>query len=242
MTEFSSIGSHFQAQTSYSRHRTPASPSWARPVEPYKEYADVLQWIELPAPASTGGGELWEIIAARRSVREFSREPLELAQLSQLLWAVQGLTAPGGQLRACASAGALYPNETYVVLNRVTDCPSGLAHYDVRNHRLALLAEGDFSEDIGAACLGQASARQAAAVFAWAAVVERCAHRYGDRAYRYIYLDAGHLGAQMQLAAVALGLGSVNIGAFYDDEVASLLGLDGQREVPVYLTAVGRPG
>jgi len=240
VVEHPSIGSQFQAQTSYSRYQMPGGPVWTRGAPPYKEYAEVLQWIELPSPAVSGGAALWETVAARRSIRHFAPQPIELAQVSQLLWATQGLTA-GDRLRACASAGALYPNETYLVINRVTDCRQGLAHYDVRNHRLGLLAEGDFSADIAAACMDQSAATQAAVVFMWAAVVQRCAQKYADRAYRYIHLDAGHLGAHLQLAAVALGLGSVNVGAFYDDEVAALFGLDGQFEIPVYLTAVGKP-
>jgi SagB-type dehydrogenase family enzyme len=240
MSSLDSIGPQFQRQTSYSRHAMPTGPSWAREAPPYKEYEAPLQWIELPAPCTSGGPGLWETIAARRTIRDFADTPMALATLSQLLWAVQGLTH-GGRFRASASAGALYPNETYLLLNRVTDCPPGIGHYDPRSHRLALLREGDFGAQGAAACLRQGFVAQAPVTFAWAAVVERCAQKYRDRAYRYINLDAGHLGGQLQLAATALGLGSVNIGAFLDDEVASLFGLDGEYEIPVYLTSVGTP-
>jgi SagB-type dehydrogenase family enzyme len=143
-------------------------------------------------------------------------------------------------LRAAASAGALYPNDTFLVVNAVQDVPVCLAFYEVMDHRLCVLAEGDFSQEIGRAALGQDFCARAAVVLVWAAVVARCAWKYSDRAYRYIYMDAGHLGAHAQLAATALGLGSVNVGAFFDDEVARLFGLDGQQRIAVYLTAVGR--
>ncbi len=157
------------------------------------------------------------------------------------VWA-QGLSGsvPGFQLRTTASAGALYPNETYIIAQAVQGLPSGAHHYIVPDHALGMLSEGDFSQELAQACLGQDWMRGAAAVFIWGAVVARAAWKYQNRAYRYLYLDAGHLGAQLQLACQALGLISCNVGAFLDDEVAALVGLDSRAEVVVYLTAVGR--
>ena len=237
------IGPQYQEFTKYSRAEMRNLTTWAKEVPTYKEYEAPLATLELPAPQTDGGMPLFEAIARRRSWRSFAQEPLPLSRLSQLLWGIQGVTGEAGPhaLRAAASAGALYPNETYVFAHKVEGCDQGIWHYQVREHRLAQLAEGDFSLQLAQACLGQSSCAQAPVVLAFGAVVDRCAWKYGDRAYRYVYLDAGHLGAQVQLVAVALGLGSVNIGAFFDDEVGSLLGLDGQHEVAVYLTAVGLP-
>lgn len=235
------IGPHYQQSTKYARHEMQGLTTWARQVPTYKQYEEPLEVLPLPAPEYSGGQPLWETIAHRRSVRSFGSAPLPLEHLSQLLWAIQGLTGQAGphELRAVASAGALYPNETYVFANNVTGCAPGIWHYQVREHSLAQIADGSFGEQLAQACLGQSPCATAQVVFVFGAVVDRCAWKYGDRAFRYIHMDAGHLGAQLQLAACALGLGSVNIGAFFDDEVNVLLGLDGQQETVVYVTAVG---
>lgn len=238
-----SIGPQFQEATKYVRGRpVPQAPGWAAPPPPYKEYESYLARVELPEPQADDGAPIWETVRARRSQRRFTGEPLTLAELSQMLWATQGLTGevPGFELRAAASAGALYPNETYVLAQAVTGLVEGVYHYDVRGHALGMLAEGNYAEDAAQALLGQQWVTQAGAIFIWGAVVARCAWKYQNRAYRYLYLDAGHLGAQLQLAAQALGLGSCNIAAFFDDEVARLVGLDGRTEIAVYVTAVGR--
>lgn len=237
------IGPQYQEATKYSRQEMLGMTTWAREVPAYKQYEDPLELLKLPEPTREGGLALWQTIATRRSTRNFVAQPLPLAHLSQLLWAIQGITGQAGQhnLRASGSAGALYPNETYLFVNNVEGCAPGIWHYQVRDHALAQLAEGQFGPDLAQAALGQDYCATAPVIFVWGAVVDRCAWKYGDRAYRYIYLDAGHLGAQLQLAACAMGLGSVNIGAFFDDEVNALLGLDGQRETAVYLTAVGEP-
>jgi SagB-type dehydrogenase family enzyme len=243
MSQEHGLGPRYQEATKYHRDRMGARAEWPRQVPPDKQYSDPLSVLELPAPVAAGGAGLWQAVVGRRSVRDFSPDPLALAQLSQLLWAIQGVTGRVGPhlFRSAASAGALYPNETYVFVNRVQGCAPGLWHYQVPNHSLAQLLSGDLGERVSRACLGQEFCADAAVVFAWAAVVDRCAWKYGDRAFRYIYLDAGHLGGQLQLACCALGLGSVNIGAFLDDEVNELLGLDGEAETAVYLTAVGVP-
>ena len=237
------IGPQYHEMTKYARQEMRSLTTWAREVPLYKEYQEPLAVLQLPEAESNDGMPMWQAIAGRRSVRSFTADPLPLTRLSQLLWAIQGVTGQAGrqELRAAGSAGALYPNETYVFANRVVDCAQGVWHYQVREHTLAQLTEGDFSVPLSQACLGQGCCAQASVVFAFGAVVDRCAWKYGDRAYRYIYMDAGHLGAQLQLAAVALGLSSVNIGAFFDDEVGNLLGLDGQQEIAVYLTALGVP-
>jgi len=237
------IGPGFQFDTKHRVGVHPPECEWAKPTPPFKQYDNPLAVIELPEPDRSGGPALFELIARRRTLRRFSDTPMSLQELSQLLWAIQGVTGEtnGYILRTCASAGALYPNDTYLVLNNVEGAGPGIAHYQVREHSLALIKEGDFRQACVEACWGQRFCGTANVVFAWGAVVSRCAQKYGDRSYRYIHLDAGHLGGQLQLAAIALGMGSVNIGAYIDESVDALFGLDGQEETVVYLTAVGKP-
>jgi len=236
------IGDRFQQETKYERGRLPAGGlDWNRKPPPFKEYPDAPR-IELDPPAAGDGPPLWEVILKRRSVRDFARAALSRPELSQLLWAAQGVTeARGGfQFRAAPSAGALYPVETYVVVNAVEGVAQGVYHYDVRGHALEQLAEGDFRLAVAKAALDQEAAYYAGAVFVWTAVFRRCKWKYGQRAYRYVYLDAGHIAQNVALAAVGLGLGSCQIAAIYDEEVNHLVGADGREESAIYLTVVGK--
>jgi SagB-type dehydrogenase family enzyme len=113
-------------------------------------------------------------------------------------------------------------------------------HYHVRKAELALLKEGNVGPELADAGLGQEMLEEAAAVFVWTAVIERSKWKYRERAYRYIYMDAGHIGQNLYLAATALGLGCCTVGAFFDEEVDGLIGIDGKEEISVYLGAVGR--
>jgi SagB-type dehydrogenase family enzyme len=143
--------------------------------------------------------------------------------------------------RASPSAGACYPLDTYVIVNRVEGLEVGLYFYDVREAALEARRRGDLSSAIADACLRQTMVAEAGVVFAWVAVPARSKHRYHERAYRYIYMDAGHIGQNLHLAATGLGLGCCAIGAFLDDEVNAILGVDGLNETAVYLSVVGWP-
>jgi SagB-type dehydrogenase family enzyme len=144
-------------------------------------------------------------------------------------------------LRSAPSAGALYPVETYLSVQMVEGIEPGIYHYGVREHELELLQPGDFRAEVAKAALDQGFLAEAAVVFAWTAVFARSKWKYKERAYRYVYLDAGHIAQSVALAAVALGLGSCQIAALYDDEVNAILGVDGKEESVVYMTALGRP-
>ncbi|MFH1085116.1 MAG: SagB/ThcOx family dehydrogenase [Chloroflexota bacterium] len=236
------IGDTFQRETRYLRGQGFGEPlDWAAQPEPYKEYADApivaLEWS-----ACEGGMSLWEALARRRSVRAYGGEPVTLGELAGLLWAGQGITHREGDyaLRAAPSAGALYPIETYVVAHRVDGLTAGLYHYRVRGHALESLRAADLRDPIARAALNQRIAHDADLVLAWTAVFGRSKWKYGQRAYRYIYLDAGHIAENVALAAVALGLVSCHIAALYDLEANALLGVDGEGESVIYMTAVGR--
>jgi SagB-type dehydrogenase family enzyme len=162
------------------------------------------------------------------------------SELSQLLWAAQGITNHESEFRTAPSAGALYPVETYLMVNSVADVEPGVYHYAVDKHELDRLQAGDFRRSVAQAALDQEMAYRANVVFIWTAVFERSKWKYEQRAYRYVYLDAGHIAQNVALAAVALNLGSCQIGALYDDEVNALIGVDGVEEGVVYMTAVGK--
>ncbi len=236
------IGDDFQNETKYRRGRMEGRTlDWAKKppgakVYPNAEFVDLGLWKDVPEAT------LWEALAARRSVRDYSDEPIARRELSLLLFAAQGVTAKeeGYLFRTAPSAGALYPVETYVVVNRVLEVKRGVWHYNVADHRLELVEAGDFRPAVARAALDQGMCAGAAAVFIWTAVFERSKWKYGERAYRYVYLDAGHIAANVALAAVALKLGSCQIAALYDDEVNALVGADGTQESAVYMTSVGR--
>lgn len=237
------IGDRYQRETKYHRGRLSGGLDWSRKPETFKTYRDCAVTIPLPAPPMPGQKALWQVLQERRSVRDFSDHPLTLAELSQLLWATQGVSASMGGylLRTAPSAGALYPIETYLVANNVGDLEAGLYHYYVPEPRLEQLRAGDLRMEVARTALDQPMAAEAAVVFIWTAVVQRSKWKYKQRGYRYIYLDAGHIGENLHLAAVALGLGCCAIGALYDEEVNALLGVDGEEETVVYLSVVGRP-
>jgi SagB-type dehydrogenase family enzyme len=205
----------------------------------YKTYPGA-KMVKLPQP-NYKGIPVEEAIKKRRSVRSYSKKALTLPQLSQLLFAAQGITGSvsGFGLRAAPSAGALYPIEVYVVVNNIEALSQGIYHYNVQKHAVELLKEGDFRKEITNAGLWQDMLGDANVTFVLSAVFERTQRKYGDRSLRYIYMEAGHISQNIALQAVSLGLGSVSIGAFYDEQVNKLIGLDGSRESVIYLQAVG---
>lgn len=236
-------GDLFQKETKYSRGKLPGGYLlWHTRPETYKQYTSALR-IKLDPPDREGGTPLWNAIQHRRSIRDFREEPLKKSHLSQLLWASQGITKEymGYELRATPSAGALYPVETYLFIHNVEGIDPGIYHYAIQNHQLEQLRKGEFRRAISRAALDQGMAFEANVVFAWTAVFERSKWKYKQRAYRYIYLDAGHIAQNLALAAVSLGLGSCQIAALYDDEVNKLLDVDGEEESILYLSAVGYP-
>ena len=194
---------------------------------------EVATVIELPEPAPSNDVSFAEALGGRRSVREFSDVPLEPTEISELLWAVQGVTSASGK-RTAPSAGALYPLEVYVAT------PEGLYHYDPAGHRLDLVQRGDLRSDLSEVALGQDAVADGAVVFVITAVYARTAQKYLDRAQRYVQMEAGHAAQNLLLQATALGLGAVPVGAFADKEVQLTMGIPGDHE-PLYLIPVGHP-
>lgn len=197
--------------------------------------------IRLPEPSQEGGPPVWSVLAERRSIRSYASDPMPQGVLSQLLWSTHGTTAnsAGRRLRNAPSAGACYPIDVYVVANNVTRLNPGLYRYLVGDHKLLLIREGDVGTEVARAALGQSMCASASVTFIWTAVPNRTTARYGDRGLRYIYMDAGHVGQNTYLAATALLYGCCTIGAFDDDAMNKILGVDGQRETSVYAASVG---
>jgi SagB-type dehydrogenase family enzyme len=237
------IGDLFQKETKYFRGKSSGRPLlWHKKPKTYKHYPEAPK-IQLETPLRDGGEPLWTTIAKRRSVRNFKDSSLTKQELTRLLWATQGITKKdmGFEFRACPSAGALYPVETYLVLNDVERIEAGIYHYNIPDHSIELLQKGDFRQQIAQAALDQDMAYAANAVFVWTALFGRAKWKYEQRAYRYVYLDAGHIAQNLALAAVALSLGTCQIAALYDEEVNALLDIDGEEESVLYMSVVGHP-
>lgn len=188
--------------------------------------------IDLPAPRLKGDMSLEEALFKRRSIRTFTPSPLSLTEISQLLWAAQGITEPNRGLRTAPSAGATYPYEVYIANQ------DGVFHYIPKGHRLEKIKDGDIRSELSSASFGQASVRDAGVVFLLSAIYERTA-RYGERAKMFVHIEAGHIAQNIHLQAVALNLGSVPIGAFNPDRVKEVSGIP-EGEI-VYVIPVGHP-
>ncbi|HOC38150.1 MAG TPA: SagB/ThcOx family dehydrogenase [Thermodesulfobacteriota bacterium] len=236
-----SISKIFRTETTIgAESRLPQQASSPKQERLGRQGQRTMKKIHLPSPNYTGM-PLEEAIKKRRSVRQYTGKALSLDQLSQLLFVAQGKTGSvyGHALRAVPSAGALYPLEVYAVVNRVEGVEQGIYHYIPDDHSLELQETGNFSRQLCRAGLGQDVLESSGVTFVLSAVFERTKKKYGERGMRYIYMEAGHASQNIALEAVSLGLGSVSIGAFYDDQVNALIGADGIREAVLYLHAVG---
>ncbi len=212
---------------------------WGSRPQPAKTYPGAPRF-SLPTLHGFQGLNLEEAIEARRSRREYVSGPLSPEELSRLLHAAQGITDTAQGFRAAPSAGALYPIETYAVVHDVAGLESGLYHYAVADHALEQLQAGDLRPAMVVAGIGQEMLGRAQVCFVLSAIFQRTRWRYRERTYRYVLLEAGHVGQNLYLAATAMRIGACAVGAFLDDVLNDLLGLDGQEEAVVYVVAVGR--
>lgn len=218
-----------------------AVASWGTQPPLYKTYPDAPR-IVLPPPDNRPGITLEEALQKRRSVRAYSDEPLTLAELSRVLFFTGGINAErfGAKLRAAPSAGALYPIETYLAVHHVTGMQPGVYHYTVADHTLALIREADVRSETVRQGLMQSFLGTCGVVVYFTVILQRLRWRYQERSYRYALLEAGHLAQNLYLAATSLGMGVCAVGAFLDDEVNAMLGVDGEQEAAVYMLSVGK--
>ncbi len=195
--------------------------------------------ISLPEPRYDSDTSIEETLQSRRSVRDFNDREVNLTDLSQLLWACQGITSASGY-RTTPSAGALYPLEIYILVERVNSLEPGLYHYKPSKPGdlgyLRLVKPGKLASSLAKFALGQEFIMEAAASIIITSVRSRTAVKYGDRAERYIFIEVGHAAQNVWLQAQALGLGVVSVGAFYDEKVK--LFLEGDVD-PQYILCVG---
>ena len=190
--------------------------------------------VALPAPEKSGKISIESAIFARRSIRSFEKSALSMGEIGQILFAAQGVTDEQNGFRAAPSAGATYPLETYCIT------PDAVFKYSPKRHALKKLKQGNHRNALSRAALGQACVELAPCSIIFTAIMERTTGRYGKRGIRYVHLEAGHAAQNIHLQAVALGLGSVPVGAFEDDSVKEVLGC-GENEVPLYIVSIGRP-
>jgi len=208
-----------------------------------------LTIIKLPAPRLQGHVSLEETILRRRAVRRYSKKPLLLSQLGQILWSAQGITGTR-QFRAAPSAGATYPLEIYVVIGKqcivdgetkqdLQELQAGIYRYETNSHSLSLHTSGDSRLDLARAALNEEFIAKAPVNIVICALYHRTSYRYGKRGERYVHMEVGHVGENIHLQAVALGLSTVEVGAFDDGAVTRVLGVNKQI-MPLYIMPVGK--
>jgi len=199
------------------------------------DYANI---ITLPEPNCDGEISIENAILNRRSIRDYLNEPLTLADVSQLLWAAQGITESGGY-RAAPSGGALYPLEVYLVAGNVMNLLKGIYRYRPLGHEMIKVADGDMRNELASAALEQGCVRRGAVSIVISAVYERMTRKYGQRGLQYVHMEVGHVAQNIYLQAISLNLGTVVVGAFYDDEVKAVLKMP-EEEHPLCIMPVGR--
>lgn len=194
--------------------------------------------IELPEPKHFSEVSVEEAILKRRSTRKYVDKPLTSQEVSQLLWAAQGITDPKG-LRTAPSAGALYPLEIYIVVGDVENLDEGIYKYEPHEHRLVKTLNGERRAELTKAALDQVWVKEAAIDIVITAVYERTTVKYGDRGIKYVHIEVGHAAQNLCLQATSLELGIVTVGAFHDKQVKEVMGLP-ENEQPLYIIPVGK--
>jgi SagB-type dehydrogenase family enzyme len=215
--------------------------NWGQPVALYKVYPGASV-IALPEPALEGSLPTAKAIAARRSTRDYVQSPMSSEELSRLLFLTGGVSADkyGNARRTAPSSGALYPIELYAVVHRVDAIDPGVYHYAYREHALEQIRAGDFRAAVVDQAIAQEFLGECGVVLFLTMIMQRMRPKYQDRSYRYGLLEAGHLGENAYLAATSMGLGACGVGAFMDDAINEMLGVDGVEEAAVYMLAAGR--
>ncbi|STX37388.1 SagB/ThcOx family dehydrogenase [Legionella feeleii] len=196
--------------------------------------------IKLPAPLYDSTTSLEKALKQRRSIRQYKEDAITLQQVSQLLWAAQGITSPEG-FRTAPSAGALYPLEIYLVSGNVRDLPTGVYHYLPAENALQLMVKGDKRTALTAAALQQNSIKFAPVNIVMTAMYARTTKKYGNRGKQYVHMEIGHAAQNVCLQATSLGLGTVIIGALDEPAFRAILALP-KEETPLYIMPVGKIG
>ncbi len=179
-------------------------------------------------------------ILQRRSTREYSGGKLELAELKAILdftYQPQHYTDQG--MDGSPDYFDLSLIETFIVVTRVEGLEEGCYYYAPKSQELRQIRFKNFQDELHYLCLGQELGRDAGAVIFHTSDLQSAIEKYGDRVYRYLHMDAGHLGQRVNLAAIALGVGVSGIAGFFDDLVNEVLGIPNDEAV-LYITTLGR--
>jgi len=195
------------------------------------------EMIKLPPVKTIGKISVEEAISQRRSKRNFNREPLSQEELSQVLWAAQGISDKRG-FRTVPSAGATFPLTLYVVIGEVSGVPAGIYRYNPQGHFLEIISPGDVRSELASSALRQDMIAVAPVDIIITAKYSRTTRRYGERGIRYVHIETGHSGQNIYLECESLGLGTCAVGAFNDRSVKELLNI---AEEPLYIMPVGIP-
>jgi len=208
------------------------------PVNQTTTYPEQENVIKLPAPEYDSDVSIEQCLLHRRSLRSYIWKSLTLQEVSQLLWAAQGITNDRG-LRTAPSAGALYPLEVYLVAGTVQNLNPGVYRYRPINHDIVKVLEGDKRNDLAKAALMQSWVKEGAIDLIFTAVYSRTTEKYGDRGIRYVHMEVGHAAQNLCLQATAMGLGAVTVGAFRDEQISAILELP-RNEQPLYIIPIGK--
>jgi len=237
-----SIGQRFHYETSFGDKGYKGKDiGWGGQVPLYKKYESASK-VKLPE-LDLEGMSVENAIKNRRSERYFTDKPMSLKQLAQILLSADGITysSDGWDFRAAPSGGALYPIEIYVIAHNVDTLANGLYHFQVSDNSLELIKEGDFDRQIYKAANEQDAVGSSPVTLILTARFDRSIVKYGDRGYRYIYIEAGAICENIYLEATSLGLGTVAVGAFNDDSLNRLLEIDGADEAALLVMPLGIP-
>ena len=211
-------------------------------AESFKTYPSARLKLKLPDVSGRTGAPFYQTIEKRRSIREYAPVPLTCEELAILLHYSCGITSrlDGQPLRASPSGGALYPLENYPVLFNVEGVEPGVYHYNVCEHSLESVHLGSYQTLLWEYSFRQDLVKQASFMFILTAIPARLQWKYGERAYRHVLVEAGHMAENVYLVGTAAGIGICTIGGFQDDPIAQLIFLDGVQEFPVYLIVGGK--
>jgi len=239
-------GQEFMERTKY-RYIGKSDQQRGMPQPPLELPADPARpIIALPRPDALDipPVDLRDAIEQRTSIRSYAREPLALEELGFLLWSTQGVKTIHGSLatlRTVPSAGARHAIETFILVNDVEGLAPGMYRYLALSHRLQQTdTDPTLAIRATAACFDQQFLLRCGAIFLWTAVPYRMTWRYGERGYRDLHLDAGHVCQNLYLAAEAVGCGVCAIAAFDDDAMNDLLRINGIDQFLIYLATVGK--
>ena len=206
--------------------------SWQNPFQKEKE-------IILPQPRYQSEISIEEALLKRRSVREYKEKPLSLQEISQLLWAAQGITDPQTGKRTAPSAGALYPLKVYLT-GKIEGLTIGMYQYNPHNHSLIKVRDKDLRKELMVAAYDQPWIEKAPVNIIFTGNYQIIAQKYGkEKAPRYTHMEVGHVAQNVYLQAQSLGLGTVVVGGFEIERVKKVLALPLEEE-PLYIMPVGK--